>query len=199
MFTGIIEKLGQVLKIESEGENIHFEIEAPFHNELYIDQSIAHNGVCLTIVDLKKTSYIVTAIYETLIKSNLKYIREGDYINLERAMLPNTRLDGHFVQGHVDTVFQCTNIIEKEGSWYFNFDLPKQWFAHIVDKGSICINGTSLTVICDPDDSSNIMVAIIPYTFDNTNFRDLKKGDKVNIEFDILGKYVLRSLIASKS
>ena len=194
MFTGIIEALGEVISINKKGLNIDLEIKTPFHEDVYIDQSIAHNGVCLTIVEVKDSTYIVTAIYETLIKSNLNLLKIGDIINLERAMITGSRLDGHFVQGHVDSTTICESIADKDGSYYFTFSLPKKWSAFVVDKGSVCINGTSLTAILNPTNLFSFKVAIIPFTFENTNFKSIQKGDLVNIEFDILGKYILRKL-----
>lgn len=192
MFSGIIEGLGKVDKIEKEGGNIHFHITSPFYEELYIDQSIAHNGVCLTVVKINGKNHVVTAIEETLEKSNLGFLRAGDLVNLERCIKADARLDGHFVQGHVDTKTKCINIKEMDGSWYFTFALPEEYAHLIVDKGSIAINGTSLTVV-DPTLSS-FKVAIIPFTYEHTNFHTIKEGDMVNVEFDILGKYLSRYL-----
>ena len=190
MFTGIIESLGVVKKITSEGENKHFTIESELTKALKIDQSISHNGVCLTVVALEDTAYQVTAIKETLIRSNLGGLKADDVINLERAMVTNTRLDGHIVQGHVDATATCIKIEEADGSWYYQFQFPKE-FAHLlVDKGSVCINGVSLTLI-QPTETT-FSVAIIPYTFEHTNFKHLTVGQIVNIEFDILGKYIAR-------
>ncbi|MEX2485062.1 MAG: riboflavin synthase [Brumimicrobium sp.] len=190
MFTGIIETLGKIKSIEKEGENIHFTLTADFVNELKIDQSVAHNGVCLTVVDINSNTYTVTAIQETLNKTNLKHWEIGDLVNLERCMLANARFDGHIVQGHVDTIAECTSIKEFEGSWEFEFSHKSN---HItVEKGSITINGTSLTVVNSTDNSFS--VHIIPYTFENTVFHQLKVGDFANIEFDIIGKYVERLL-----
>ena len=192
MFSGIIEKLGRVLDIKQEGSNYHFTIGLPDTSELYIDQSIAHNGVCLTVVDIKDGQYTVTAIEETMKVSNLGDIKKGDKINLERAMLPNTRLDGHMVQGHVDAMAEVVSIDQKEGSWYFRFKYDEEHSKLVVSKGSIAINGTSLTVV-EPTDTE-LSVAIIPYTFENTNFCLLRVGDKVNVEFDIIGKYVAKHM-----
>lgn len=187
MFTGIVETVGAVLSVKEDQGNIHFGIASSFLSELKIDQSIAHNGVCLTVVSLTEKEYIVTAIAETLRKTNLGSLKTGDAVNLERCMKLGDRLDGHIVQGHVDATAVCTNIVSDSGSdlFYFEYD------AHAgltVSKGSICVNGVSLTVV----DSSpgKFSVAIIPFTKTHTNFRDLKKGDAVNLEFDIVGKYI---------
>ncbi|HPN68427.1 MAG TPA: riboflavin synthase [Saprospiraceae bacterium] len=192
MFTGIIEHLGKVKNLEKEGSNLHITIESALAQEAYIDQSIAHNGVCLTIVSHDESSYVVTAIQETLDKKNLGSLKIGDLINLERSMLPDKRMDGHFVQGHVDTTATCIEVAAVDGSWYFHFELPDEYAHLVVSKGSICINGTSLTCILHDDKPEIFSVAIIPYTFEHTNFSVIKAGDKVNLEFDILGKYVTR-------
>jgi len=192
MFTGIIEKLGTVLEIEKEGSNYHFTISTDNAEELYIDQSVAHNGVCLTIVSLTENSYVVTAIQETIDKSNLGLIKVGDQVNIERAVAGHTRMDGHIVQGHVDGTTKCTDVKDVDGSWYFTFQLDKENAALVVDKGSICANGVSLTVV-NPTTSS-FQVAIIPYTYENTSFRNIKPGDLINLEYDIIGKYVQRYL-----
>lgn len=189
MFTGIIESLAEVKDIKIEGTNYHFYLSSALIPELYIDQSIAHNGVCLTVVEITNDYYKVTAIEETINKTNLANLKKGSKVNLERCMTADKRLDGHFVQGHVDTTTTCMSIKEADGSWYFKFKLPKAYQSLVVDKGSITINGTSLTLILDGDD---FKVAIIPYTYEHTNFSSLKEGDQVNIEFDILGKYVKR-------
>lgn len=191
MFTGIIEQIGLVKKIEREQSNIHYTIEAPFTNELKVDQSVAHNGVCLTVVSLENSSYVVTAIQETLDKTSLENWAVGTKVNLERCMQMNGRLDGHIVQGHVDTTGVCSQIEDQNGSWKFTFsyDQPE----HVtVEKGSITINGVSLTVV--DSTSTSFSVCIIPYTYEHTNFHQLKVGDKVNLEFDIIGKYVARLL-----
>ncbi|MEE9438387.1 MAG: riboflavin synthase [Saprospiraceae bacterium] len=190
MFTGIIEKLGQVQNIVKEGSNIHFTISCVFNDPLYIDQSIAHNGVCLTVVSIDKNAYIVTAIKETLDITNLTKLKIGDQINLERAVTGISRMDGHMVQGHVDKVIKCTKITKEDGSWYFTFSIPKGDAALIVNKGSICINGVSLTIV--KPTNSEFKVAIIPYTYEHTNFQNIKVGDSINIEYDIIGKYVQR-------
>ncbi len=192
MFTGIIETIGKVISISKEEENIHFEIKTSIINELKIDQSIAHNGICLTIVKInnEKHAYIVTAIKETLEKTNLGTLKLGDEVNLERAMILNTRLDGHIVQGHVDQVGICLSKTENNGSWsfIFSYDLNKENV--IVEKGSICINGISLTAFNVTDTSFE--VAIIPYTIEHTNLKNVDKDSQVNLEFDIIGKYVAR-------
>lgn len=190
MFTGIIKELGVVKAIEKEGTNVHIKIQANMTKELNIDESIAHNGVCLTVVAIEEDVFTVTAIEETLVKSNLGDWKVGTSVNLERAMIFNARLDGHIIQGHVDTTGVCTAIREVDGSWYFSFEYQPNDQHLLVDKGSICVNGTSLTVV-DPTDRS-FSVAIIPYTYENTVFRDLKVGDRVNLEFDILGKYIAK-------
>lgn len=191
MFTGIIEQMGLVSQIDHEKGNTSFTIEADFVSELKIDQSIAHNGVCLTIVSLSDKKYTVTAIKETLDKTNLRQIKLGDLINLERCMKLGSRLDGHIVQGHVDKTAICTEIIEVQGSWVFKFKYQKNSNAEVtVEKGSITINGTSLTVVNSMKD--NFSVCIIPYTYENTCFKFIKEGDQVNLEFDIIGKYVAR-------
>lgn len=193
MFTGIIERLGKIKAITQENTNYHFTISSGIENELYIDQSIAHNGVCLTVVEINDESYVVTAIKETMIKTNLGDLSIGNEVNLERAAVSGqTRMDGHMVQGHVDGVANCTKITDENGSWYFTFQLNEENRSLVVNKGSVCINGTSLTVV-DPT-KKEFSVAIIPYTYQHTNFKDIKVGDKVNLEFDIIGKYVQRYL-----
>jgi len=192
MFTGIIESVGFVKNLKQEKENLHITIESNFTSELKIDQSIAHDGVCLTIVSIKGKEYTVTAIKETLDKSNLKYIAIGDEINLERAMILGARLDGHIVQGHVDQTAVCTNITEENGSWVFSFDYDNAYNNITIEKGSITVNGVSLTVVNSQKNSFS--VAIIPYTYEFTNFHTFKKGTFVNLEFDVIGKYVARLL-----
>jgi len=192
MFTGIIETLGIVKNIVQEGENFHITIESNITNELKIDQSIAHDGVCLTIVKINGTEYTVTAIKETLDKSNLKHLEIGAKINLERAMILGARLDGHIVQGHVDQTAICTNVIEEDGSWVFTFDYDSSYNNITIEKGSITVNGTSLTVVNSKQHSFS--VAIIPYTYEVTNFHTFKKGTVVNLEFDVIGKYVAKLL-----
>lgn len=190
MFTGIIEQLGSVKSIVHEGENIHFTLSAPFVTELKIDQSIAHNGCCLTVVEISDESYVVTAIQETLEKTNLSHWKIGTIVNLERCMVMNGRLDGHIVQGHVDTTGVCRTIEDQKGSWKFTFRYNSKDVT--VEKGSITVNGTSLTVVDSKE--NEFSVCIIPYTYEHTNFHDLKIGDKVNLEFDIIGKYVAKLL-----
>lgn len=190
MFTGIIESLGTVKKIVPEGENLHVTIESNFTAELKIDQSIAHDGVCLTIVNIEDNTYTVTAIKETIDKSNFKYLKIGDKLNLERAMVLGDRLDGHIVQGHVDQTAVCTKIVEEDGSWVFSFDYDSSFNNITIEKGSITVNGTSLTVVNSKKNSFS--VAIIPYTYECTNFHDFKIGTVVNLEFDVIGKYVAR-------
>jgi riboflavin synthase len=188
LFTGIIESLGKVKEIQKDGSNVHFTIESSISNELKIDQSLSHNGVCLTVVKLGPESHVVTAIEETMIRSNLGDVNEGDVLNLERAMVSNGRLDGHIVQGHVDGTGICKEIKEVDGSWYYTFEYQPTEEHLLVDKGSVCINGVSLTVV-DPKDKL-FSVAIIPYTYEHTSFHKLQVGDRVNLEFDIIGKYI---------
>jgi len=188
MFTGIIEGLGIVKAIEKEGENIHFTIESDFTDELKVDQSVAHNGCCLTVVNIDANEYTVTAIQETLEKTNLGSWAVGSKVNLERCMIMNGRLDGHIVQGHVDTTATCTKIEDQDGSYKFTFDYNSGDVT--VEKGSVTVNGTSLTVVDSKDTS--FAVCIIPYTYEHTNFHTFKIGDKVNLEFDIIGKYVAK-------
>lgn len=192
MFTGIIETLGKVVKIEKELENIHFSIQSELCAELKIDQSLAHNGVCLTVVkqDLQNDVYVVTAVKETLIKTNLGKLKVDEVVNLERAMILNTRLDGHIVQGHVDQVGKCVRKEENDGSWTFVFEYALNRENVIVEKGSICINGISLTAFNVTD--KTFEVAIIPYTIEHTNLKNVEVGSDINLEFDIIGKYVAR-------
>jgi riboflavin synthase len=193
MFTGIIEQMGRVSMIDHDKGNTSFTIEAEMSSGLKIDQSIAHNGVCLTVIALSEKNYTVTAIQETLEKTNLRQIKLGDFINLERCMKIGARLDGHIVQGHIDKTAICTKVRTLEGSWIFNFKYDKNSNAEItVEKGSITINGTSLTVVDSGD--NYFSVCIIPYTYENTCFKFIKEGDNVNLEFDIIGKYVARML-----
>lgn len=193
MFTGIIEELGLVKSINKDGGNLHLTIEAKMCPELKIDQSVAHNGICLTVVSIQDNEYTVTAIQETLDKTNIGDLNVGDEVNLERCMQMGGRLDGHIVQGHVDKTAICTDLIEEDGSWMFSFQYDKQSPSEVtVEKGSITINGTSLTVVNSKDDGFS--VCIIPYTFENTCFKNLKPGHKVNLEFDIIGKYVARMM-----
>jgi len=193
MFTGIIEELGSVKKVEKNKGNIHLTIEAKFTPELRIDQSVAHNGVCLTVISIIDNQYSVIAINETLKKTNLGNILPGDKINLERCMKLGDRLDGRIVQGHIDLTANCTKIETLDGSWIFKFKYSKKSSTETtVEKGSITINGISLTVVDSKE--SEFSVCIIPYTFENTSFKYLKEGDQVNIEFDIIGKYVARMM-----
>ena len=187
MFTGIIENLSEIKEINKEGDNLSISLISKITNELKIDQSLSHNGVCLTVVDINDNIYKVTAIKETILKSSIKNWRIGDIINIERAMKLGDRLDGHMVQGHVDQTAICTKISEENGSWYFYFEYQKSSNLTI-EKGSISINGVSLTIVESMD--NGFSVAIIPYTYDNTNFKNIKVGDLVNIEFDMIGKYI---------
>lgn len=195
MFSGIVEEAAKVVAIRKENENIHLTVNCSFVKELKIDQSIAHNGVCLTVVDLTEDTYTVTAIKETLERSNLGLLKVNDKVNLERSMLMNGRLDGHIVQGHVDQTARCTKIEEADGSWYFTFEydydkeMAKKGYL-TVDKGSATVNGVSLTVFNTTDNS--FQVAIIPYTYEHTNFHQFEVGSIVNLEFDIIGKYISR-------
>jgi len=190
MFTGIVEAIGIVSNIKREGTNIHFTIDSPISAELKIDQSIAHNGVCLTVVACDQHKHTVTAIQETLNKSNLGSWTVGSEVNLERCLKVGDRLDGHMVQGHVDTTAECIEKKDENGSWVFTFKHPKRPGFLTVEKGSICVNGTSLTVVNSGEDTFS--VAIIPYTYEHTNFHQLEVGQDVNLEFDILGKYLLK-------
>ena len=187
MFTGIIENLSEIKEINKEGDNLSISFISKITNELKIDQSLSHNGVCLTVVDINDNIYKVTAIKETILKSSIKDWKIGDIINIERAMKLGDRLDGHMVQGHVDQTAICTKISEENGSWYFYFEYPISSNLTI-EKGSISINGVSLTIVESMD--NGFSVAIIPYTYDNTNFKNIKVGDLVNIEFDMIGKYI---------
>ena len=187
MFTGIIENLSEIKEINKEGDNLSISLISEITNELKIDQSLSHNGVCLTVVDINNNIYKVTAIKETILKSSIKNWRIGDIINIERAMKLGDRLDGHMVQGHVDQTATCTKISEENGSWYFYFEYQRSSNLTI-EKGSISINGVSLTIVESMD--NRFSVAIIPYTYDNTNFKNIKVGDLVNIEFDMIGKYI---------
>jgi len=188
MFSGIVETVGKLEKIMIKGTNNSFVISSPISNELYIDQSISHNGVCLTVVAMDDKTHTVTAVEETLLKSNLGNLVEGSFVNIERCITMDTRLDGHMVQGHVDNTMVCLSKENREGSWLFSFKYDPEFENLIVDKGSICINGTSLTVI-DPGEGT-LTVTIIPYTYEHTTFKHLGESDIVNVEFDIIGKYV---------
>jgi riboflavin synthase len=192
MFTGIIESMGVVKKLVADQENLHISIESDFTSELKIDQSVAHNGVCLTIVAIDGKEYTVTAIKETIDKSNFGTLKVGDLINLERAMVLGARLDGHIVQGHVDQTAVCTGIREEDGSWMYDFEYDPKANNITIEKGSITVNGTSLTVVNSK--AHSFSVAIIPYTYENTNFHAFKIGSEVNLEFDVIGKYVARLL-----
>lgn len=192
MFTGIIENLGTVRKIEKDRENINITIESSISKELKVDQSLAHNGICLTVVHKNENEHTVTAIKETIVKTNLCDLKVGDQINLERAMKMNARLDGHIVQGHVDQVAICTQIEDQEGSTFYTFSYEPTFENITIEKGSISVNGVSLTVVNSKENSFG--VAIIPYTKEFTNFGTLKIGHKVNLEFDVIGKYVARLL-----
>lgn len=196
MFTGIIETMGKVEEIRLKGSNKEFTISSSISNELKVDQSLAHNGVCLTVTAIGNGQHLVTAIDETLFRSNLGALKIGESINLERAMSGLSRFDGHLVQGHVDTMGVVKSVQDKDGSWIFTFSFPEENKHLLVDKGSVCINGVSLTVI-NPS-SNTFQVAIIPYTFENTSFNKLQEGDSVNLEFDILGKYIARYASAYK-
>lgn len=197
MFSGIVEEAAQVVAVQHDKGNIHLTIKCPFTDELKIDQSISHNGVCLTVVRKEGDTYTVTAIKETLERSNLGLLKVGDKVNLERSMLMNGRLDGHIVQGHVDQTARCTGVKEADGSWYYTFEyifdkaMAKQGYV-TVEKGSVCVNGVSLTV-CNSQ-NNRFEVAIIPYTHDYTNFGQIVKGTVVNLEFDIIGKYLSKML-----
>jgi riboflavin synthase len=190
MFTGIIEEVGKVAHIEQEGSNYHFQINANFAKELKVDQSVAHNGVCLTVVDCNENSYKVTAIKETLGKTNLGNWKTGTSVNLERGMRLNAHLDGHIVQGHVDQTATCTEVKVEDGSWVFSFSYNPTQQNVTIEKGSITINGVSLTVV--DSEINHFSVAIIPFTYEHTNFNHIQKGDVVNLEFDVIGKYVKR-------
>jgi len=188
MFSGIVEETGKVVQIRKEQENVHFTLECSFVNQLKIDQSLSHNGVCLTVVHITDTEYTVTAIKETLEKSNLGLLQIGDKVNLERSMKPDSLLDGHIVQGHVDQTAVCTNVEEADGSWYYTFEYDKSKGNITVEKGSVSVNGVSLTVVNSRDTS--FQVAIIPFTYQVTNFHTFTVGTVVNLEFDIIGKYI---------
>ncbi len=190
MFTGIIETLGSVEEIRKDNDNVHITVASTITESLKIDQSVAHNGVCLTVVALTGTHYTVTAIKETIDKTNLSDWKKGDLLNLERAMKLGDRLDGHIVQGHVDQIGICKSIKEANGSWYFTFEYDEKLNNITIEKGSITVNGVSLTVVNSL--KNEFSVAIIPYTYKHTNFKDFKIGTKINLEFDVIGKYVSR-------
>ena len=190
MFTGIIETIGVIKAIEKEDENVHITVNSSITNELKIDQSVSHNGVCLTIVNINNDSYTITAIQETLNKTNLGDWKVADLVNLERAMKLNDRLDGHLVQGHVDQIGVCKEVLETNGSWFYTFQYDENLNNITIEKGSITVNGVSLTVVNSKN--NEFSVAIIPYTYEQTNFKNFKKGTKVNLEFDVIGKYVAK-------
>ena len=190
MFTGIIEDLGILKKIEKEKGNINLYFKSKLTQELKIDQSLSHNGVCLTVVSIDNDIYKVTAVKETLDKSNLGGLKVNSIVNLERAMKSNARLDGHYVQGHVDQIAKCLNVRETDGSWYYEFEYDNTSNNITIEKGSIAVNGVSLTVVNSKLDGFS--VAVIPYTYNNTNFKKIQKGDSVNIEFDMIGKYITK-------
>jgi riboflavin synthase len=203
MFSGIVEEAAKVIAIEKEQENVHFTLTCSFIDDLKVDQSLSHNGVCLTVVkiDREAKTYTVTAIKETLLKTNLGKLVPGSKVNLERSMMMNGRLDGHIVQGHVDQTATCTNVEEADGSWYFTFEYPfdkeKALQGYMtVEKGSVTVNGVSLTVVNSKDNS--FQVAIIPYTYNETNFHTFEVGTSVNLEFDIIGKYLSKLVTFSK-
>jgi riboflavin synthase len=190
MFTGIIETLGEISALRQEGTNVHLTIKSSISNELKIDQSVAHNGVCLTVVALDSDSHTVTAIEETLQKTNLYALKQGSKVNLERCMQMNGRLDGHIVQGHVDQTAICIKKAELDGSWEFRFKYDPEQGNVTVEKGSVCVNGISLTVVGSADDEFSVF--IIPYTYEHTNLQEIQLNDTVNLEFDIIGKYVAK-------
>jgi len=199
MFTGIVEEVGEIVEIKKDKGNLDISVAAVMTSELKIDQSVAHNGVCLTVVAIKDKSYQVTAIQETLEKSNLSTLKVGNHVNLERGMILGARLDGHLVQGHVDQTAECISIKEENGSWIFTFNYNPSLGNVTIEKGSITINGVSLTVVNSKHHNfvvnskhHNFSVAIIPYTYKHTTFKNLKQGDSVNLEFDVIGKYVKR-------
>ena len=188
MFTGIIEAFGKVVNLEKDQKNLHLSLKSSLIQKLKIDQSLAHNGVCLTVVEILGDRYTVTAIQETLEKTNLGLLKMGDLINLERAMIMNSRLDGHIVQGHVDQIGFCKGVDFREGSWLLDFEYEQDQKNITIEKGSICVNGVSLTVV--NSGLHHFSVAIIPYTYEHTNFHQIEKGDRVNLEFDMIGKYI---------
>ncbi|MBM6669895.1 riboflavin synthase [Phocaeicola coprophilus] len=195
MFSGIVEEYAEVVRVEKDQENLHLTLKCSFVDELKIDQSVSHNGVCLTVVKIENGTYTVTAMRETIERSNIGLLQAGDKVNVERSMMMNGRLDGHIVQGHVDLTAECIDIKDADGSWYYTFKYPfdrelAQRGYMTVDKGSVTVNGVSLTV-CNPTEDT-FQVAIIPYTYEHTNFHTFRVGSIVNIEFDILGKYISR-------
>ncbi len=190
MFTGIIENLGQIVRINPNGSNVSFWVKSAMSNQLKVDQSVSHNGVCLTVEQIMDDSHKVTAIEETLLKTNLSKLVVGDCVNLERCLQMNGRIDGHIVQGHVDDVATCTNAIEKDGSWEYTFEFNEKFAALLIEKGSVCVNGISLTAFNVTRNSFS--VAIIPYTYTNTSIKNIGVDSLINVEFDVLGKYILR-------
>ncbi|MCC5937944.1 MAG: riboflavin synthase [Lunatimonas sp.] len=192
MFTGIVETLAEISQISQDGTNVHFDLTSPIQSDLRVDQSVSHNGVCLTVVEVTPDYYRVTAVQETLDKTNLGGWQIGDKVNIERCMPANGRFDGHIVQGHVDQIGTVTRIVDKGGSWEFDFSYDPSMGNVTVEKGSICVNGTSLT--CFNSREGGFSVAIIPYTYDHTVFHQLRVGDRVNLEFDVVGKYIQRIL-----
>lgn len=192
MFTGIVENIGLVKEVIATGSNRSFWIESPVSSSLKTDQSVSHNGVCLTVEEVKEGCHRVTAIDETLQKTNLGHWQAGTLVNLERCLQLNDRLDGHLVQGHVDATGTCSKVKEKDGSWEFEISFPSKFSSLVIEKGSVCLNGISLTAFNVK--KKKFTVAIIPYTYNNTNIKELKKGDTVNIEFDIIGKYILKKI-----
>ncbi len=192
MFTGIIEKIGEIVDLKKDKENLHITVKSDISSELKIDQSLSHDGICLTVINLNNGTHTVTAIKETIDKSNIGQLKINDTVNLERAMQLNARLDGHIVQGHVDQVGKCTDIKEVEGSWVFTFTYDNKLNNLTIEKGSITVNGVSLTVVDSKKNSFG--VAIIPFTYENTNFHKIKVNDYVNLEFDVIGKYVAKLL-----
>jgi riboflavin synthase len=197
MFTGIIETLGTITALQKEGSNVHFTIQSSISTSLKIDQSVSHNGACLTVVAIEGDTHIVTAIDETLQRTNLGAWKVGSEVNLERAMLAGARLDGHLVQGHVDATGNCLSVEDRNGSWLYTFEYALNPEHLVVDKGSVCVNGVSLTVV-NPSQNT-FSVAIIPYTYEHTTFHNIQVGDTINLEFDIIGKYIARHLAAYRS
>jgi len=193
MFTGIIEELGEIVELNREQDNLHITVKSKVSKELKIDQSLAHNGVCLTVVGLGENTHTITAIKETIDKSSIGKLNVGDKVNLERAMQLGARLDGHIVQGHVDQVAVCTEVVALEGSWIFTFSYEDTYNNLTIEKGSITVNGVSLTVVNSKEGAFS--VAIIPYTYENTNFHQISINDTVNLEFDVIGKYVARLMV----
>ena len=192
MFTGIIEALGEVTELVQDQENLHITVKSKLSHELKVDQSLAHNGVCLTVVKIGPDTHTVTAIQETIEKSNIGNLNVGSKLNLERAMKMGARLDGHIVQGHVDQTAECTEVLQMDGSWIYTFRFEDTYNNLTIEKGSITVNGVSLTVVNSKD--QEFSVAIIPYTYEHTNFHQITKGTKVNLEFDVIGKYVAKLL-----